>query len=225
MKKTIIFFAVIIFQILAIKANAQKGIFFSEATVIKFDSINVDYLRKNTNPVEVRKLFGSNNINFTVALGYKFFITDKFGIISKISTPIKFKFEDKIYSYVYKKFISQGERYEVSYIPISLGIYYNIFKVFKTEADFSYGIRRNELRTASVIYSWFDNSPSWNKFSVKGVFSHSNQEVFVGLDLMNFLTPDGKGNMELSKINSITFGYRYNFIKRTNESRNIIRQF
>lgn len=218
MKKIIIIFTVFTFQLLAIKTNAQKGNFFSEATVTNFSNININYEGLGSIPSQKRKLAGSNNTNFAVAIGYKYFITNKFGVISKISTPIKFNFDDELYSSTNKKYNWYGEQYTMSYIPISLGIYFNLFDKFKTEVDYTYGLKAIEKRDVSVVTSWGNNHLSFYKISAKGVYSFRKQEVFLGVDFLNFSTPKS----EVSNQSSISIGYRYNFIEGR---RNTIRQF
>ena len=221
MKKIIIFIAV--FAFLGIKANAQNGNFFSEINLFSVNNLNMKYEVFNIPTNEKRMLKNKNATNFSFALGYNFSISDKIKGISKIGTPINFKFNDYIYSQSLQGYLWFGDVYSISFIPATVGLNYKIYEKFKTEVDFTYGFKLAEKKSYKIIDAWKNESPLFFRYSIKGVYSHKNQEVYVGLDLLNFAIPsdDSVSNRRQIRSNAITIGYRYNFLANRKEKNSI----
>ena len=218
MKKIIIFIAV--FALLGIKANAQNGNFFSEINLFSVNNLNMKYevFSIPTNEKRMLKNKNATNFSFALGLGYYFSISNKIKGISKIGTPINFKFNDFIYAQniITPGYLWFGDLYSISFIPATVGLNYKINEKFKTEVDFTYGFKLAEKKSYKIIDAWENESPLFFKYSIKGIYSHENQEVFVCLDLLNFAIPsdDFSSNRRQIYSNAINFGYRYNFLGR-----------
>lgn len=220
MKRIFIFIAV--FALLGIKANAQKGNFFAEGMYLNSNNLIINYEGWSQFPTQERRLVNINN-NFTVALGHKYLITDKFGITTKISSPIKFNFDDEWYSSNDKKFYKSAEHYTVTYIPISIGVCYNFFENFKTEVDYTYGINTSEKRYFNIKNSWSNKPLSFSKYSLKAVYVEKKYELFAGLELLSFAYTNEYSRFTFNtNINSISFGCRYNFLNKRKENQSMI---
>ena len=240
--KKVAFFIILLLNISVFKANAQKGSFFSEFSINKINlNSELKYQEAYSWVTKPRKgrLINANSANssaiFSLYVGYKYYLSEKINIISKVGTPINITFHDEIFHDGYGFYLFEGQKYSTSFMPATLGINYKIIEQFKAEVDFTYGIKLAENKDYYSREIWGIKSNSFYKYSIKGVYSHKNHEVYIGLDLLKISTPSlvdlpsitvmSGNNSGINNSNSISVGYRYNFLDNSKNRNKTIKQF